>query len=159
MKLKLLNIKYSKFSFWHLVYVHYYSTSLIFDRWSTFTLVKRRMNLNWFRPHSRFVFEIITSMLKKIIFHFWFACYFSLFQGGHFDLPDRLFHSVKDSWLSSSESNMADIKELIPEFFYLPDFLMNQNKFDLGEIVITNIFLFFIMRSQGLMTKLEHWRF
>jgi len=54
---------------------------------------------------------------------------------------------------------MADIKELIPEFFYLPDFLMNQNKFDLGEIVITNIFLFFIMRSQGLMTKLEHWRF
>ena len=28
---------------------------------------------------------------------------------------------------------MADVKELIPEFFYLPEFLENQNKFDLGR--------------------------
>ncbi len=28
---------------------------------------------------------------------------------------------------------MADVKELIPEFFYLPDFLMNSNEFDLGR--------------------------
>ena len=28
---------------------------------------------------------------------------------------------------------MADVKELIPEFFYLPEFLMNENKFDLGR--------------------------
>ena len=27
---------------------------------------------------------------------------------------------------------MADIKELIPEFFYLPDFLTNDNRFVLG---------------------------
>lgn len=27
---------------------------------------------------------------------------------------------------------MADVKELIPEFFYLPEFLANQNKFDFG---------------------------
>lgn len=27
---------------------------------------------------------------------------------------------------------MADIKELIPEFFYLPEFLTNQNKFEFG---------------------------
>jgi hypothetical protein len=27
---------------------------------------------------------------------------------------------------------MADVKELIPEFFYLPDFLVNANRFDLG---------------------------
>eukprot|EP00795_Rhopilema_esculentum_P008037 gene8037-13951_t len=54
-------------------------------------------------------------------------------QGGHFDLPDRLFHSIKESWLSASEHTMADVKELIPEFFYLPEFLENQNKFDLGK--------------------------
>lgn len=54
------------------------------------------------------------------------------FQGGHFDLADRMFHSIKDSWMSASHNNMADVKELIPEFFYLPDFLMNTNKFDLG---------------------------
>lgn len=43
-----------------------------------------------------------------------------------------MFHSIKDAWLSASEQNMSDIKELIPEFFYLPEFLLNQNNFDLG---------------------------
>jgi hypothetical protein len=45
-----------------------------------------------------------------------------------------MFHSIKDSWSSASQNNMADVKELIPEFFYLPDFLVNTNKFDLGII-------------------------
>ena len=44
-----------------------------------------------------------------------------------------MFHSVKDSWLSASKNNMADVKELIPEFFYLPEFLLNANRFDLGR--------------------------
>ena len=30
---------------------------------------------------------------------------------------------------------MADIKELIPEFFYLPEFVVNSNHFDLGVCV------------------------
>ena len=38
-------------------------------------------------------------------------------QGGRFDLPDRLFDSIAGSW-ELSYSNMADVKELIPEFFY-----------------------------------------
>lgn len=53
-------------------------------------------------------------------------------QGGHFDLADRMFHSIKEAWLSASKLNMADVKELIPEFFYLPEFLSNFNNFDLG---------------------------
>ncbi|KAF7272906.1 hypothetical protein GWI33_014343 [Rhynchophorus ferrugineus] len=53
-------------------------------------------------------------------------------QGSHFDLADRMFHSVKEAWLSASKHNMADVKELIPEFFYLPEFLENSNQFDLG---------------------------
>ncbi|XP_048589940.1 WD repeat and FYVE domain-containing protein 3-like [Nematostella vectensis] len=61
-----------------------------------------------------------------------FSQHFLRLQGGHFDLPDRLFHSVKDAWLSAAETNMSDVKELIPEFFYLPEFLTNQNNFDLG---------------------------
>ncbi|MEQ2210252.1 WD repeat and FYVE domain-containing protein 3, partial [Xenoophorus captivus] len=52
--------------------------------------------------------------------------------GGHFDLADRMFHSVREAWLSASKHNMADVKELIPEFFYLPEFLLNSNNFDLG---------------------------
>ncbi|KOB73312.1 Uncharacterized protein OBRU01_10878, partial [Operophtera brumata] len=37
------------------------------------------------------------------------------------------------SWNSASRHNMADVKELIPEFFYLPEFLVNSNNFDLGH--------------------------
>lgn len=62
-----------------------------------------------------------------------FTQHFLRLQGGHFDLADRMFHSVKEAWLSASKHNMADVKELIPEFFYLPEFLCNSNKFDLGE--------------------------
>ncbi|XP_014681660.1 PREDICTED: WD repeat and FYVE domain-containing protein 3-like isoform X2 [Priapulus caudatus] len=61
-----------------------------------------------------------------------FTQHFLRLQGGHFDLADRMYHSVKEAWLSSSKHNMADVKELIPEFFYLPDFLTNSNNFDLG---------------------------
>ncbi|EKX51876.1 hypothetical protein GUITHDRAFT_65803, partial [Guillardia theta CCMP2712] len=53
-------------------------------------------------------------------------------QGGHFDYPDRLFWSVADAWLGCTTSS-NDVKELIPEFFYLPDFLLNRNKFELGS--------------------------
>lgn len=56
-----------------------------------------------------------------------------VFQGGHFDLADRMFHSVRENWLSASQNNMADVRELIPEFFYLPDFLVNSNNFDFGK--------------------------
>ena len=34
--------------------------------------------------------------------------------------------------MSAAKNNMADVKELIPEFFYLPEFLTNCNNFDLG---------------------------
>ncbi|CAK8696786.1 unnamed protein product [Clavelina lepadiformis] len=62
-----------------------------------------------------------------------FTQHFLRLQGGHFDLADRMFHSIKDSWISASQKNMADVKELIPEFFYLPEFLLNTNRFDLGQ--------------------------
>ena len=43
-----------------------------------------------------------------------------------------MFHSIEEAWLSASKNNMADVKELIPEFFYLPEFLVNSNNFDFG---------------------------
>jgi hypothetical protein len=45
-------------------------------------------------------------------------------------VPDRLFHSINDQWQTSMDS---DVKELIPEFYYLPEFLKNKNLIDLGE--------------------------
>eukprot|EP00042_Codosiga_hollandica_P047251 m.509842 g.509842 ORF g.509842 m.509842 type:complete len:3508 (+) comp57411_c0_seq1:30-10553(+) len=61
-----------------------------------------------------------------------FTQHFIKVQGGHFDHPDRMFHSIHDAWLSASERNNADVKELIPEFFYLPEFLTNSNRFLFG---------------------------
>ncbi|KAJ7563203.1 hypothetical protein O6H91_03G100400 [Diphasiastrum complanatum] len=54
-------------------------------------------------------------------------------QGGQFDHADRLFNSLRDTWLSASQGNTADVKELIPEFFYLPEFLENRSDLDLGS--------------------------
>ncbi|KAG9341101.1 hypothetical protein JZ751_019855 [Albula glossodonta] len=53
-------------------------------------------------------------------------------SGGAFDVADRMFHSVKKEWESASRDNMSDVRELIPEFYYLPDFLSNSNDLDLG---------------------------
>ena len=53
-------------------------------------------------------------------------------QGGRFDVADRLFHNIGSSWKSASGENLQDVRELIPEFFYLPDFLTNTNHFDFG---------------------------
>lgn len=52
-------------------------------------------------------------------------------QGGRFDLPDRLFESLPAAW-DLTYSNISDVKELTPEFYYLPDFLRNVNGLDLG---------------------------
>ena len=59
-----------------------------------------------------------------------FAAHSIAFQVGRFDRPDRLFRSVRESWLSASggvsrdaataSNSLQDVKELIPEFFYLP---------------------------------------
>ena len=55
-------------------------------------------------------------------------------QGGQFDHADRLFNSVRDTWLSAAgKGNTSDVKELIPEFFYMPEFLENLFNLDLGE--------------------------
>lgn len=57
-----------------------------------------------------------------------------LLQGGKFDHADRLFYSVSKAWQSALKENTTDVRELIPEFFYLPEFLTNSNKFDFGRL-------------------------
>nr|CAD7442709.1 unnamed protein product [Timema bartmani] len=52
-------------------------------------------------------------------------------QSGRFDVADRQFHSIPQTWKLLMD-NPNDVKELIPEFFYFPEFLKNLNKFDLG---------------------------
>ncbi|KAM4063724.1 beige/BEACH domain-containing protein [Hirsutella rhossiliensis] len=56
-----------------------------------------------------------------------------LVQGDSFDHADRLFQSIGDAWTSASRKNKTDVRELIPEFFCLPEFLTNINGYDFGH--------------------------
>ena len=58
---------------------------------------------------------------------------FLLLQGGKFGHADRLFNSIERTWSSAAIENITDVRELIPEFFYLPEFLLNINHYKLGE--------------------------
>ena len=50
---------------------------------------------------------------------------------GRFDHADRMFDSIETAFYNSY-SLSQDVKELIPEFFYNPDFFYNYNELDLG---------------------------
>jgi Beige/BEACH domain/WD domain, G-beta repeat len=53
-------------------------------------------------------------------------------QSGRFDCPDRLFFDIADCW-NGCLTSTSDMKELIPEFFCLPEMFLNTNKFPLGR--------------------------
>ncbi|ORY17308.1 hypothetical protein BCR34DRAFT_555837 [Clohesyomyces aquaticus] len=61
-----------------------------------------------------------------------FSAAYLLIQGNTFDHPDRMFYSIPNTWKSASETNMSDVRELTPEFYYLPEFLTNLNGYNLG---------------------------
>ncbi|KAL3023955.1 hypothetical protein AAZX31_04G093500 [Glycine max] len=52
-------------------------------------------------------------------------------QGGKFDHADRLFQGIEGTYRNCL-TNTSDVKELIPEFFYMPEFLVNSNSYHLG---------------------------
>ncbi|KAJ6241521.1 beige/beach-related [Anaeramoeba flamelloides] len=51
--------------------------------------------------------------------------------------PDLLFHSIKKSYELSSKVSTFSVAELCPEFFYLPEFLININKHNYGKLTKT----------------------
>ncbi|KAG9445126.1 hypothetical protein H6P81_016466 [Aristolochia fimbriata] len=52
-------------------------------------------------------------------------------QGGKFDHADRMFSDIGATWKGVTE-DMSDVKELVPELFYLPEALTNVNSIDFG---------------------------
>ncbi|CAD8203801.1 unnamed protein product [Paramecium octaurelia] len=52
-------------------------------------------------------------------------------QSGKFDLADRLFFSFIETYRNAVEE-LSDVRELIPEFFYLPEMFLNLSKYDYG---------------------------
>ena len=51
-----------------------------------------------------------------------------------FDLPERLFYNLENSY-NNSIKEKNDVKELIPEFFFFPDMFLNINNLNLGYII------------------------
>ena len=60
-----------------------------------------------------------------------------LIQGDNFDAPDRLFINLSKSYFSV-ENTKCDLRELIPELYYLPDLFRNINHLKLGNLQISN---------------------
>jgi len=54
-------------------------------------------------------------------------------QAGKFDAADRLFHDLAGTWETLMQGG-NDVRELIPEFFYLSELLRNFENFDLGKL-------------------------
>ena len=61
-------------------------------------------------------------------------------QEGKFDWADRQFYSIATAW--DSMMNGSDVKELTPEFFFFPEFLMNMNSFNFGTLQVSMKSLF-----------------
>ncbi|XP_064636479.1 neurobeachin-like isoform X3 [Lineus longissimus] len=61
-----------------------------------------------------------------------FTSMFLNLQGGKFDHANRTFHSIAQSW-KNCQRDTSDVKELLPEFYYLPEMFTNSNKFNFGQ--------------------------
>jgi WD40 repeat protein len=55
------------------------------------------------------------------------------FQDGKFDAPSRMFTSIAQAF-DRVLNFVGNFRELIPEFFYCPEFLRNDDNFDLGSL-------------------------
>ncbi|XP_028409384.1 neurobeachin-like [Dendronephthya gigantea] len=60
-----------------------------------------------------------------------FASQFLNMQGGMFDHPGRTFSSLAYAW-QNCQRDTSDVKELIPELYYLPEMFVNSNRFQFG---------------------------
>ena len=60
-----------------------------------------------------------------------FTTYFLEFQGGLFDHVNRMFTSIGAAY-TGAYTDPSCTKELIPEFFYLPEMFVNSNHFNFG---------------------------
>ncbi|VVB06449.1 unnamed protein product [Arabis nemorensis] len=53
-------------------------------------------------------------------------------QGGKFDRANRMFSDIAATWKGVLQ-DMNNVKELVPELFYLPEMLTSENSIQLGE--------------------------
>ncbi|CAA2972213.1 Hypothetical predicted protein [Olea europaea subsp. europaea] len=56
---------------------------------------------------------------------------FQEIQGGKFDHAERMFSDIAATW-NGVLMDMSDVKELVPELFYLPKVFTNENSIGFG---------------------------
>ena len=69
-------------------------------------------------------------MMYYFIRMFPFSQFSAHLQGGRFDFPNRLFSNIQSTF---NLAQSIDFKELTPEFYTLPEFLVNLNRFYFGS--------------------------
>ncbi|XP_054693777.1 neurobeachin isoform X7 [Grus americana] len=92
--------------------------------------------------HYNTHYSTSTSTLAWLVRIEPFTTFFLNANDGKFDHPDRTFSSVARSW-RNSQRDTSDVKELIPEFYYLPEMFVNSNGYNLGiredEIAVNDV--------------------
>ncbi|DAA23979.1 TPA: neurobeachin [Bos taurus] len=92
--------------------------------------------------HYNTHYSTATSTLSWLVRIEPFTTFFLNANDGKFDHPNRTFSSVARSW-RTSQRDTSDVKELIPEFYYLPEMFVNSNGYNLGvredEVVVNDV--------------------
>ena len=82
----------------------------------------------FYSSHYSNPFYVVHYMYKIFPYSF---CAIEL-QGDGFDKRERQFISIIDSWKNCMNEN-TDVRELIPEFYILPEMFVNLNKINFGK--------------------------
>nr|XP_038959904.1 neurobeachin isoform X3 [Rattus norvegicus] len=92
--------------------------------------------------HYNTHYSTATSALSWLVRIEPFTTFFLNANDGKFDHPDRTFSSIARSW-RTSQRDTSDVKELIPEFYYLPEMFVNSNGYHLGvredEVLVNDV--------------------
>ena len=82
----------------------------------------------FYSSHYSNPFYVVHYMYKL----FPYSCCAIELQGDGFDQRERQFLSIIESWKNCMNEN-TDVRELIPEFYYLPEMFINLNKINFGK--------------------------
>ncbi len=82
----------------------------------------------FYSSHYSNPFYVVHYMYKL----FPYSCCAIELQGDGFDKRERQFVSIINSWKNCMNEN-TDVRELIPEFYFLPEMFINLNKINFGK--------------------------
>ncbi|XP_042270292.1 neurobeachin isoform X3 [Thunnus maccoyii] len=81
--------------------------------------------------HYNSHYSTVASTLHWLIRIEPFTTFFLSANNNKFDHPDRTFSAIARSW-RNCQRDTSDVKELTPEFYYLPEMFVNSNGYHLG---------------------------